>query len=104
MYFSVLDSFLPRVVELAMSSVNRQTKVVACELLHAMVLFMIGKSVHVPIQQAKKVIKSLFIVLFNPICAKLSTVFELRLLKYNVLHKRVRVKALLGKPSWGHGL
>ncbi|XP_066926586.1 DNA-dependent protein kinase catalytic subunit-like [Clytia hemisphaerica] len=50
-----LDSFLPRVVELAQTSVNRQTKVVACELLHALVLFMIGKSVHDPIQHKKQV-------------------------------------------------
>ena len=38
------DPFLPRVCELAVSSSDRQSKVAACELLHAMVLFMIGKS------------------------------------------------------------
>lgn len=43
LYFA--DSYLPRVVELALSSSNRQTKVVACELLHALVLYMIGKSI-----------------------------------------------------------
>jgi DNA-dependent protein kinase catalytic subunit len=42
------DRFLPRVVYLALSSTNRQTKVNACELLHAIVIFMIGKSVSLP--------------------------------------------------------
>jgi len=53
--FYISDSYLPRVVELATTSVNRQTKVVACELLHALILFMIGKSTHDPLQQARKV-------------------------------------------------
>ncbi len=42
------DRFLPRVVYLALSSTNRQTKVSACELLHAIVIYMIGKSVSDP--------------------------------------------------------
>ncbi|XP_033121520.1 DNA-dependent protein kinase catalytic subunit-like [Anneissia japonica] len=37
-----LDLFLPRIVELAVSSGNRQTKVAACESLHTIVLYMLG--------------------------------------------------------------
>ncbi|XP_065898419.1 DNA-dependent protein kinase catalytic subunit-like isoform X2 [Dysidea avara] len=39
-----LDPFLPRVCELAVSSNDRQTKIAACELLHAMVLLMLGRA------------------------------------------------------------
>ena len=46
------DPFLPRVCELAVSSSDRQSKVAACELLHAMVLFMIGKGAQ-PLQAQK---------------------------------------------------
>ncbi|KAL1271164.1 hypothetical protein QQF64_030180, partial [Cirrhinus molitorella] len=38
-----LDFFLPRVTELALSSSDRQTKVAACELLHSLVIYMVGK-------------------------------------------------------------
>ncbi|TRY56699.1 hypothetical protein DNTS_012969 [Danionella cerebrum] len=38
-----LDIFLPRVTELALSSSDRQTKVAACELLHSLVIYMVGK-------------------------------------------------------------
>lgn len=37
------DRFLQRIVYLSLSSTNRQTKVNACELLHAIVVYMIGK-------------------------------------------------------------
>jgi DNA-dependent protein kinase catalytic subunit len=37
-----LDSFLPRVVELAETSGSRQIKVASCELLHSIVLYMVG--------------------------------------------------------------
>ena len=37
------DPFLPRVVELATRSTDRQTKVAACEFLHSLVLFMLGR-------------------------------------------------------------
>lgn len=37
------DRFLQRIVYLCLSSTNRQTKVNACELLHAIVVYMIGK-------------------------------------------------------------
>jgi DNA-dependent protein kinase catalytic subunit len=39
-----LDSFLPVVVELAETSRERQSKVAACELLHSLVLYMVGSS------------------------------------------------------------
>ena len=41
-----LDSVLSRVVELAEGASERQTKVAACELLHSIVLFIIGTSAH----------------------------------------------------------
>ena len=42
------DRFLPRIIYLALSSTNRQTKVNSCELLHAVVIYMIGRSVSDP--------------------------------------------------------
>ncbi|KAG0763147.1 hypothetical protein G6F62_000892 [Rhizopus arrhizus] len=39
-----LDEFLPRICELAESSPDRQVKVAACELLHSLIIFMIGNS------------------------------------------------------------
>ena len=41
-----LDSVLPRVVEMAEGASERQTKVAACELLHSIVLFIVGTSAH----------------------------------------------------------
>ncbi|KAJ8010680.1 hypothetical protein DPEC_G00077640 [Dallia pectoralis] len=38
-----LDPFLPRITELALSTSDRQTKVAACELLHSVVVYMVGK-------------------------------------------------------------
>ncbi|XP_057593505.1 DNA-dependent protein kinase catalytic subunit isoform X2 [Hippopotamus amphibius kiboko] len=43
-----LDPFLPRVTELALSAGDRHTKVAACELLHSMVMFMLGKATQMP--------------------------------------------------------
>ncbi|NXV78034.1 PRKDC kinase, partial [Atlantisia rogersi] len=44
-----LDLFLPRVTELALSASDRQTKVVAaCELLHSIVTYMLGKASQMP--------------------------------------------------------
>ncbi|XP_006860145.1 PREDICTED: DNA-dependent protein kinase catalytic subunit [Chrysochloris asiatica] len=43
-----LDVFLPRVTELALLATDRQTKVAACELLHSMVMFMLGKATQIP--------------------------------------------------------
>jgi DNA-dependent protein kinase catalytic subunit len=39
-----LDIFLPRLVDLALHSSDRQTKITACELLQSIMLYMIGKS------------------------------------------------------------
>ncbi|CAG8455683.1 16904_t:CDS:10, partial [Cetraspora pellucida] len=39
-----IDEFLPRIVELAESAPDRKTKVFACELLHSIMLLMIGRS------------------------------------------------------------
>ncbi|KAJ8280685.1 hypothetical protein GJAV_G00057750 [Gymnothorax javanicus] len=43
-----LDTFLPQVTELALSTSNRQTKVAACELLHSLVVYMLGKASQIP--------------------------------------------------------
>uniref|UniRef100_A0A8C5JY83 DNA-dependent protein kinase catalytic subunit n=1 Tax=Jaculus jaculus TaxID=51337 RepID=A0A8C5JY83_JACJA len=43
-----LDVFLPRITELALSASDRQTKVAACELLHSMVMFMLGRAAQIP--------------------------------------------------------
>lgn len=43
-----LDLFLPRVTELALSAGDRHTKVAACELLHSVVMFMLGKATQMP--------------------------------------------------------
>uniref|UniRef100_A0A674JBQ4 DNA-dependent protein kinase catalytic subunit n=1 Tax=Terrapene triunguis TaxID=2587831 RepID=A0A674JBQ4_9SAUR len=43
-----LDLFLPRVTELALSASDRQTKVAACELLHSIVMYMLGKASQMP--------------------------------------------------------
>ncbi|CAI2170936.1 4833_t:CDS:10 [Funneliformis geosporum] len=40
----LFDEFLPRIVELAESSPDRNTKIVACELLHSIIIVMVGKS------------------------------------------------------------
>ena len=39
-----LDSCLPRIVDIAKNSNEKQTRTAACELLHGLVLYMIGKS------------------------------------------------------------
>ncbi len=39
-----LDIFLPRIVDLALHSSDRQAKITACELLQSIMLYMIGKS------------------------------------------------------------
>jgi hypothetical protein len=40
----ILDSLLPRILELAEHSSRRPLKIAACELLHALVMFMLGQS------------------------------------------------------------
>jgi DNA-dependent protein kinase catalytic subunit len=42
------DSILPRVVELAEKSSDRQTKIASCEFLHSIVLYMIGRNAYSP--------------------------------------------------------
>ncbi|XP_070581112.1 DNA-dependent protein kinase catalytic subunit-like [Ptychodera flava] len=55
------DPFLPRVVELATTSSDRQTKVAACELLHSLVLYMIGRGAQQPdTKQAKAPMEKLY--------------------------------------------
>jgi len=51
----LLDVFLPRVVELSTLSTDRQTKVAACELLHSLVLYMLGRSSQQPGMQLAEV-------------------------------------------------
>lgn len=43
-----LDRLVPRVVELALSSGDQKTRITACELLHSIVIFMIGSSMILP--------------------------------------------------------
>ncbi|CAF0848203.1 unnamed protein product, partial [Adineta ricciae] len=43
-YVCSLDIFLPRIVDLALHSSDRQTKITACELLQSIMLYMIGKN------------------------------------------------------------
>jgi DNA-dependent protein kinase catalytic subunit len=68
------DRFLPRIVYLALSSTNRQTKVNACELLHAIVVYMIGKSVSDPhasisvYYQMNKIYHHIYPTLFRLAC------------------------------------
>ena len=39
-----LDSCLPRIVELALNSNQREIRMAACEFLHSLIIFMIGKN------------------------------------------------------------
>ncbi|KAK6170524.1 hypothetical protein SNE40_018898 [Patella caerulea] len=48
------DPFLPHVVELAMKSSDRQTKVAACELLHSLILYCLGRCAQQPGEQQKR--------------------------------------------------
>ena len=48
------DPFLPRVVELAVSSTDRQTKVAACELLHSLLLYAVGRGAQQPGTQRQR--------------------------------------------------
>ncbi|KAM4534321.1 DNA-dependent protein kinase catalytic subunit isoform 1-T1 [Odontesthes bonariensis] len=68
-----LDPFLPRISELALSTSDRQTKVAACELLHSMVVYMVGKSAQMAEGENKlppmyKLHKRLFPVLLRLAC------------------------------------
>uniref|UniRef100_A0A3Q2ZPC1 DNA-dependent protein kinase catalytic subunit n=1 Tax=Kryptolebias marmoratus TaxID=37003 RepID=A0A3Q2ZPC1_KRYMA len=68
-----LDPFLPRISELALSTSDRQTKVAACELLHSLVVYMVGKSAQMVEGEDKlppmyKLHKRLFPVLLRLAC------------------------------------
>eukprot|EP00058_Branchiostoma_floridae_P019566 XP_002605056.1 hypothetical protein BRAFLDRAFT_85202 [Branchiostoma floridae] len=68
-----LDPFLPRICELATTSSDRQTKVAACELLHSLVLYMVGQGAQQPGEtQAKnpmtRLYKKVFPVLMQLAC------------------------------------
>ncbi|XP_034023252.1 DNA-dependent protein kinase catalytic subunit-like [Thalassophryne amazonica] len=68
-----LDPFLPRVCELALSTSDRQTKVAACELLHSLVVYMVGKSAQMvegenTLPPMYKLHKKLFPVLLRLAC------------------------------------
>ena len=71
----ISDPFLPRVVELATTSSERQTKVAACELLHSLVLYTLGRSSQQPgsqrgsdTQDMEQIYKKLFPVLMQLAC------------------------------------
>lgn len=68
-----LDPFLPRISELALSTSDRQTKVAACELLHTLVIYMVGKSAQMAegensLPPMYKLHKKLFPVLLRLAC------------------------------------
>ncbi|XP_048363545.1 DNA-dependent protein kinase catalytic subunit isoform X2 [Sphaerodactylus townsendi] len=68
-----LDLFLPRVTELALSASDRQTKVAACELLHSIVMYMLGKASQIPegqesTQPMSRLYKRTFPVLLRLAC------------------------------------
>ncbi|KAF7660907.1 hypothetical protein LDENG_00272900 [Lucifuga dentata] len=68
-----LDPFLPRISELALSTSDRQTKVAACELLHSLVVYMIGKSAQMAEEEKSlppmyKLHKRLFPILLRLAC------------------------------------
>uniref|UniRef100_A0A673C7H7 DNA-dependent protein kinase catalytic subunit n=1 Tax=Sphaeramia orbicularis TaxID=375764 RepID=A0A673C7H7_9TELE len=68
-----LDPFLPRISELALSTSDRQTKVAACELLHSLEVYMVGKSAQMAEGENKlpplyKLHKRLFPVLLRLAC------------------------------------
>ncbi|XP_008767155.1 DNA-dependent protein kinase catalytic subunit isoform X1 [Rattus norvegicus] len=66
-----LDVFLPRVTELALSASDRQTKVAACELLHSMVMFMLGRATQMPEGQGLPPMYQLYKHMF-PVLLKLA--------------------------------
>ncbi|XP_041364232.1 DNA-dependent protein kinase catalytic subunit-like [Gigantopelta aegis] len=67
------DPFLPRIVELATKSSDRQTKVAACELLHSLVLYCLGRGAQQPGERIKRhpmdrLYKKLFPVILELAC------------------------------------
>ncbi|XP_071796803.1 DNA-dependent protein kinase catalytic subunit-like [Asterias amurensis] len=71
-----LDRFLPRVADLALTSSDRQTKVAACESLHTLVLYMLGKGTQQPAgRQAKSPMQHLYRRIF-PVLLRLACDIE----------------------------
>ncbi|ESO96748.1 hypothetical protein LOTGIDRAFT_143667, partial [Lottia gigantea] len=67
------DPFLPHVVELASTSSDRQTKVAACELLHSLILYCLGRGAQQPGEVQKrypmqKLYKKLFPAMLKLAC------------------------------------
>ncbi|XP_065180580.1 DNA-dependent protein kinase catalytic subunit-like [Sycon ciliatum] len=86
-----LDPFLPRIVELATSSSDRQTKVVACECLHSLAVYMIGKGSRQPDGAEKspmgKLYKRVFPVFMQLACdVELVAVQLFRPLVFQLIH------------------
>ena len=83
-----LDSCLPRIIDIAKSSIEKKTRIAACELLHGLVLYMIGKSATRPKDNSKnnksaieqqKVSQAAFAKLYAklfPVIIKLATEIE----------------------------
>ncbi|KAI9209180.1 uncharacterized protein BJ171DRAFT_576762 [Polychytrium aggregatum] len=71
-----LDDLLPRIAELAEKSPDRKTKVAACELLHVIVIWMVGKTATAPHDNGTEPSKSPFYqiqVKIFPILLRLAT-------------------------------
>ncbi|OMJ94285.1 hypothetical protein SteCoe_2629 [Stentor coeruleus] len=65
------DKILPRVIHLAEKSSDKKTKIISCELLHALILYMLGKKTQVDFNFAK-IYNNVF-----PVVYKLATDVEL---------------------------
>lgn len=61
-----LDSILPRTIELALNSTDRRTRVVACEVLHSIVIVMLGRPMQVRLSNPDRLMP-----LFKRICPAL---------------------------------
>ena len=66
-----LDSCLPRIVDLAQNSSDKETRIAACELLHALIIFMIGKSATKPTGKGNAAKKAEDMAAFAKLYAKL---------------------------------
>ena len=69
----ISDPFLAHVSELALKSSDRQTKVAACELLHSLVLFTIGRGAQQPGTEVERasmapIYKNIFPVMLKLAC------------------------------------
>ncbi len=71
-----LDALLPKVLELAHSAANKQTRISACEFLHALLLFMIGKSANRDSKQQMEVFGKIYARIF-PVMLNIASDAEL---------------------------